>query len=355
MTAGKETAGVPDRVAIVMLTAVGDVVHVLPVVHSLRAANPRVHITWIVQPGPMGLVQGHPAIDELIPFDRKRGWKAFRDLRRAVRGRRFDLVIALQDYFKAGVITALLPADRKLGLDRRRARDLTWLFTNERVAPREYGRMQDQYLEFVEHLGIPVRLEWGLGPTDEERRRYEGLLPPHTGPTIALVVGTSRPQKEWPVERYAELADRLHAAHGARCVIVGGRSAREDEAAVEITRLAKHPPLDLREWDLRRVVYLIDSADVLVSPDTGPLHVGVALGTPSVALMGYTNPKRVGPYGRFQDLVIDAFGEEGEDYAAAPGTRAGRMSRITVDKVADRVALALHRYPKDSRDGQPPP
>src|SRR5690606_9492393 len=106
---------VPLEIAIVMLTAVGDVVHVLPVVNSLRAAYPSARITWIVQPGPGGLVAGHPAVDEFIYFDRRRGWRAFVDLRRALRARRFDIVLALQDYLKAGLITGLLRAPRKVG------------------------------------------------------------------------------------------------------------------------------------------------------------------------------------------------------------------------------------------------
>src|SRR5690606_13204690 len=122
--------------------------------------------------------------------------------------------------------------------------------------------VQDQYFEFLEHLGVPVVREWGLGPTEEERRRYAEVLPPHDGPTVAMVVGTSKPAKEWPAERYAELADRLHEGLGARVVLVGGRSARETEAAQTVERLAKHPPLDLLEWDLRRLVYLLDRADV---------------------------------------------------------------------------------------------
>jgi heptosyltransferase I len=342
-------------VAIVMLTAVGDVVHVLPVVNSFRAAHPDVRITWIVQPGPGGLVAGHPAVDELILFDRRKGWRAFRDLRRAVSGRRFDLVLALQDYLKAGLITALLPADRKLGLDRARARDLNWLFTTERVAARPPRHTQDQYLEFLEHLGIPVRLDWtGLGPTAAEAERYGPLLPPHPGPTVALVIGTSKPAKEWPVERYAELVDRLHEEMNARAILVGGRSARETEAAARIAQLARHPPLDLREWDLRRVAFLLDRADVVVSPDTGPLHIAVALGTPSVALMGYTNPKRVGPI-RYRDLLVDAFGDPGEEYGPEAGRREGRMERIEVEMVLEKVELALRRYPKERSAGQSGP
>ena len=110
--------------------------------------------------------------------------------------------------------------------------------------------------------------------------------------------------------------------------------------AAEIASRSAHAPLDLRAWDLRRVVYLLDRVDALVSPDTGPLHIGVAVGTPSVALMGYTNPKRFGPY-RFRDLAIDAFGDVGEDYPVTAGHRPGRIQRITVDAVAERVARAL--------------
>jgi heptosyltransferase I len=196
--------------------------------------------------------------------------------------------------------------------------------------------MQDQYLEFVAHLGIPVVLEWGLGPTPAECARYDALLPPFAGPTVALVAGTSRPGKEWPAARYAELAERLDHELGARTVLVGGRSPREQQVAEVIGARA----LDLREWDLRRLVYLLARADVVVSPDTGPLHIAGALGTPAVALMGYTNPKRVGPY-RFRELLIDAYGEPGEDYPASAGNRPGRMERITVVQVLARVRQAL--------------
>jgi len=337
----------PFRVGVVMASAVGNAVHTLPLLHSLKHHRPETHVTWVMQPGPAGLVRGHPAVDEILLFDRKRGSRGLLELRRALAARPFDVVINLQAYFKAGMVTALARAPVKLGYDRARARDLTWLFSTERLAPRPRAHVQDEYLEFAEHLGAPVRLEWGIGPTDEERERHAGLLPPFAdGPTVALVLGTTRPEKEWPAERYAELVDALAVDFGARGVLVGGRSPREEEAAAVIRARAARPPLDLREWDLRRVAYLLDRADVLVTPDTGPLHLGVALGTPTVSLMGYTNPRRFGPYRRFLDLVVDAFGDPGEEYSASAGHRPGRMERITVEEVAGKVALALSRYPR---------
>ncbi len=341
------TLGPGARVCIVLLTAVGDAVHALPVLNALKRHVPGIHLTWVIQPGPAGLVRGHPAVDELVLFDRKRGLRGFVDVHRALAGRRFDLVILLQPYLKAAVIAGFAHAPLKLGYDRARARDLSWLPTNRRVPPRPPQHIQDQYLEFLAALGIPAEpLVWDLDATDEERARYAGLLPPHDGPTVACVIGTSKPEKEWPAERYAAVIDALAESHGARTILVGGRSPREDAAADAIRRAAAHPPLDLRAWDLRRVVYLLSQADVLVSPDTGPLHVGVALGTPTVALMGYTNPKRYGPYRRFPDLLIDAFGDPVEDYAIDAKHRPGRMERITVDQVLDRVRLAFERYPR---------
>ncbi|HEV2130823.1 MAG TPA: glycosyltransferase family 9 protein, partial [Longimicrobiaceae bacterium] len=255
--------------------------------------------------------------------------------------------------FKAGLITALLSARRKLGFDRQRARDLNWLITSERIPARDYQHVQDQYFEFLEYLGIEPRLEWKLGSAEEERERYAGLLPPSDRPTVGLVLGTSNPHKDWAAERYAELVNQLDAELDVRTVLVGGRSERELAAAELVRSRATHPPLDLLAWDLRRLVYLIERLDVLVSPDTGPMHIGAALGTPTIGLMGYSSPKWGGPY-RFQELTIDAFGDPGEEYPGGRLFRPGRMQRITVDQVMEKVALALERY-GSSGSGQATP
>lgn len=334
------------RVAIVMMSAIGDAVHTLPVINSLRAAAPTVHLTWILQPGPYGLVAGHPAVDEFLLFHRERGLRAFVDLWRQVRTRSFDLVLALQVYFKAGIVVGMLRAPRKIGFDRARARDLNWLFTNERIPARPPQHVLEQYFEFLDYLGVPRRLEWGLEATPEERARYAPLLPPtHAGPTVGFVLATSKPEKDWPAERYAALADRLAADHGARIVLLGGRSPREEAAAAVVRAQARTPVLDLRAQDLRRLVALAERLDVLVSPDTGPMHIGVALGVPTVGLLGYTNPKWGGPV-RFRDLMVDAYGDPGEVYPAGRTYRPGRMQRIRVEDVAAKVAEALARYPR---------
>src|SRR5690606_27528008 len=122
----------PRNILIVMLSALGDAVHVLPVVNALRRHWPQARITWVIQPVPHQLVRNHPAVDEFIVFHRRRGvdaWRSYAELRTHFEGRHFDLLLNLQVYLKAGLITALAPADVKLGFDRARARDLNWLFT----------------------------------------------------------------------------------------------------------------------------------------------------------------------------------------------------------------------------------
>ena len=140
----------PREVCIVMLSAIGDAVHVLPVANALKRAWPQTRITWVIQPVPHQLVKDHPAIDDFVLFHRRRGlrgWMGFADFARDVRERKFDLLLGLQVYFKAGVLTALVNSDVKLGFDRARARDMQWLFTNRRIPPHPPQHVQDQKAE----------------------------------------------------------------------------------------------------------------------------------------------------------------------------------------------------------------
>lgn len=334
-----------DHVAIVLMSATGDVVHALPVVCALKRHNPRCRITWILQPGPAALVRGHPSVDEIIEFDRSGGLHAFADIRHSLRARQFDLVIDLQVYFKAGIITALTHATVKLGFDRARARDLNWLFTNRRIAPHPIQHVQDQYLEFLDDLGVPRDpVEWKLGPFNCERdwqRQWSDRL---DRPAAAIVVGTSKPEKDWPPERWAAVCDSLYADYGLQPVLVGGRSDREVEAEQVILERALHAPISELGSGLRKLVGILDASALVLTPDTGPLHMSVALGRPTISLLGYTNPKRTGPYRRFHDLMIDAYGDPGEEYVASMENRTGRMQRIRVDDVLQRVELWRSRY-----------
>jgi len=326
------------RVCIVMMSAVGDTVHVLPVLEALKRHAPAVHITWILQPVPATLVRDHPLVDEILIFDRSRGLGAYLDLRRELAAREFDLVIDLQVYFKAGVVTALTRATVKLGFDRERARDMNWLFTSRRIPPHAPQHVQDQYFEFLTALGIPHDpVRWELGPWPHERAAQRDFFAGFERPAAAIVVGTSKPQKDWLPERWTQVVDALWSDFGLQPVLVGARSPRELAAERVIMGGASHKPISALGSGLRPLVGILDGSALVLTPDTGPLHMAVALGRPVVSLLGYTNPKRTGPYRRFHDLMIDAYGEPGEDYPISMENRPDRMQRISVRDVLDRV------------------
>ncbi|MFI5233893.1 MAG: glycosyltransferase family 9 protein [Gemmatimonadales bacterium] len=334
-----------DRVCIVMMSAVGDAVHVLPVISAIKRANPATHITWVLQPGPATLVRGHPLVDEIVLFDRSAGLRGFTDIRRALRARRFDLVINLQVYFKAGIITSFTRAPVKLGFDRARARDFNWIFTTDKIAPHAMQHVQDQYFEFCDWLGVPHdRAAWGLGPWAGEHEWQREFFSKLERPAAPIVVATSKPDKDWMPERWAEVCDALYADFGMQAVLVGGRSPREEHAERVIVAAARHKPVSALGSGLRKLVSIFDGAALVLSPDTGPLHISVALDRPVVSLIGYSNPKRVGPYRKFRDLMIDVYGDPGEDYPVSMENRTGRMPRIRVRDVLDKIELWRTNY-----------
>ncbi len=327
-----------DRIGIVMMSAVGDAVHVMPLIHAIKAHAPAAHITWVLQPGPATLVRGHPLVNDIVLFDRANGWRAFLDTRQALANRRFDVVLALQVYFKAGIITSFTQSAVKLGFDRERARDLNTLFTTHRIAPHAGQHVQDQYFEFLDALQVPhAQPSWTLGPFNDDERRWQAeFLAGFDRPIAPIVVATSKAEKDWLPSRWAEVCHLLWHQYGLQPVLVGGRSPRELAAEAVILREAPMAHSALGSG-LRKLAAILDGAAVALSPDTGPLHLAVALRTPVVGLMGYTNPKRVGPYDFSRDLLIDAYGDPGEDYPLDMQYRPNRMERITVADVQQRL------------------
>jgi heptosyltransferase I len=329
-----------------MMSAVGDAVHVLPVVTALKRHDPGTRITWILQSGPASLVRGHADVDEIVLFERRRSWRAFLDVRRALRGRHFDVVLDLQVYSKASIVTALVPGEVKLGFDRARALDGNFLVTTHRIPAHEPQHVQDQYFEFLAYLGVePEPVEWKLGPWPAERAWQREFFARFGRPAVSLVIATSDRAKNWAPERWAALHDALASRHGMQPVLVGGRSAAELEAERRIKEQATTPVVSTVGASLRELVSILDGSALVISPDTGPLHMAVALARPVVTLAGVMNPRRTGPYRRFHELIVDAYGRPGEAYAITRERRPGGMERIGVEQVLERVALALERYP----------
>jgi heptosyltransferase I len=339
----------PREVAIVMLSALGDAVHVLPVANALKRAWPSTRLTWVIQPVPHQLVRGHPAVDEFVLFRRRRGaeaWRSYTELSRALAGRRFGLLINLQVYLKAGLITAVMKADVKLGFDRRRARDMNWLFTTHRIPPRATGHVQDQYLEFSNiSASIPTRRVAARADRAAERAAQREFF---------AGFDRSRMRRR---RRHEQAGQELGA--GAVCAAARGSGSRlrharrsagrpligRAAAAEQILRETHAHPVDALADDVRRLLWLLDGCDLVISPDTGPLHIARAMDRPSSGCTATRIPKRYGPYGR-PEQVVDGYARfVGEDYELNQKYRVGGMERITVEMVLAAVDACAEPRP----------
>ncbi len=332
---------------IVLLTGLGDVIHGLPLVNALKADDPSRRITWVVEPMPSGALRHHPSIDQVVVYQKKRGVAGVNQLRRDLAGRRFDLTLNLNVYIKSAWPTLLSRAPHRLGFGRDRAMEGTWLASNHHLPPGPRAHTQDLFFEFLRHLGLPKpeAPAWRIPFTEEERRaQAEFFAPLHGRPVVAVVPASANAKKDWFADRYARLVDALERDFGYRAMLIGGPGAREQGIAREITAGASTEPVWALGDSIRRLMWLIDGADLLVAPDTGPVHIARALDVPVVGLFGHTNPWRVGPYRAYEELWIDRYTEPGEAPDPSNATpKLGRMERITVDDVLERVERAAPR------------
>jgi heptosyltransferase I len=344
-----ETLQTGKRICVVLLSGIGDVVHGLPVVNALKRDDPARQITWIVESKAAPLLTPHPAIDRVITFDRRKGLREISRLWRELRPLRFDLAMNLNVYFKSAIPTFIARAPDKLGFDRRRAADLIWMVTNHQLPFKQTPHTQDRFLEFLHHLGVEAEpIEWRIAITEEEREAQSDFFARLGGSRVAGIVMTSaRPDKDWPTERFTELTGALQRDFGFEIVLLGGPGLRE---AARARTVAEDSTARLH-WalgdDLRRLTYLVDGCDLLIAPDTGPVHIARALATPVIGLYGHTNPLAIGPYRAYEDLYIDRFNWEAPGQAAdheAPGRWGHRMELISVSDVLQRVELAVARY-----------
>jgi len=325
------------RICMVMMSAIGDVVHALPVITAIKRHRPRARITWILQAPGAALVKGHKDVDEILIFDRKAGWRGFWNLRQQLKSRPFDVVLDLQCYLKASIITAMCRSPIKLGLDRARAKELNWLFTNAKIPAKPLNHVQAHFLEFLDAIEVPSdSLQWNIGPWPEERAWQAEFFSDMSSPRVALVAGTSNPLKDWLPDRMRELIDALES-QGLRTILVGGNSAREIALGEMLARQCAHAPKNALGSGLRKLVCILDGCDLVISPDTGPLHLAVALGKPVIGLYGYNSPTRVGPFRNDPKLLVDAYHDPGEAPQMTFTHRQGRMQKITVQNILDRV------------------
>ena len=338
-----------ERVCIVLLSGIGDVVHGLPVAVALKRDRPSRKIVWVAQSAPAQLLAHHPAVDEVIVFRPERGLRGVYDLWRIFRnGPPCDLSLNMQRYAKSIFPTYFSGASERVGLDPSRTRDGVRMVNTRHTPGGAWRHTQDLFLEFLDVVGVarPNPLEWQITLSQEEEEEAEIFFSPAEGATVVgLALGTANPAKDWPRERYVPLAHALETEFGFEVVLLGGPGEAERKTARDILNDGRLAARSALSKSVRQLIWSIRGCDLIISPDTGALHIAHAMGVPVIGLFGHTNPWRVGPYQRYHDLIVDRYTDP--DEAPSPAgyvPRSGRMPKIAVTDVLERVCRARDRY-----------
>ena len=242
------------NILVVKLSAIGDVIHALPVSYAIKETYPDAHLTWVVEPPAYPLLEGNPYIDELILFEKTKfrsigGFlREYPPLRRRLRARRYDVSLDLQGLFKSAAIVYTAGVRERVGT----------------------ANMRE---------GVP------------EGRTF-----------AAFAVGANWPNKRWPAEHFAALGDRLYEAHIVPVLVGGGHL--DATIAADIMAAARIPPVNLvGRTNLKQLAHLFTRAALVLGGDTGPVHLAAGLGRPTVMLMGPTDANRNGPYGQQENAI----------------------------------------------------
>ena len=288
------------RILICRLSAIGDAILTMPVACALREEFPRAHIAWVVEKKAAPMIRNHQALDQVIEFER--GWmssvRSLRAARQELRAHKFDVTIDCQGLTKSSLAAWLSGAPKRIGFAGYHGGEVSRLLNNTLVTP-VFSHLTDRSLELLIPLDIhSPKVRWKLPMTEMARtwaNRWRRTIPARS--LAVLNPGATWRSRHWEPDRFAGTAMYLRDRYGYRSVVVWG-TASERQLAEKIVELSHGAATLAPNTDLHHLAALIETADIFISPDTGPLHIAVAVGTSTIGLYGATRPGASGPYGQ---------------------------------------------------------
>jgi heptosyltransferase I len=295
------------------------------VANAIRDQKPDIEITWIIGKIEYSLLKGLPGVNFIV-FDKSGGLKSYREIRQTLKDTTFDNLFHMQRAIRASSVSLCISSKIKTGWDRERADECQWLFTNKRVMPQKCPHVIEGFFAFAETIGVkrPVELKWDI-PVDAEDLKWAGeqIRPPEeeTGSskdddsphrltlkpevkTLLINAAASKKKKNWTVDGYSNIAKAVIEDFGWKVILTGGPSKMETELSAEINKRCDNRLTDLTgKTSLKQLLALIKHSDLVLAPDTGPLHMASTVGTPSVGLYAHSNPERTGPLNKSSRVV----------------------------------------------------
>ena len=334
----------PKQICIIRLSAIGDVTHMLPIIATLQKEWPSTKITWIIGAVEYQLVKQLSNINFVV-FNKSNGFKEYLNVRRSLRHQCFDALLMMQTSLRASLISLCVKSPIKLGFDQARAHDYQSLFSNRRITGDTRLHVLDTFFLFLKTLGLSRQyFDWLLKTSDEDKRYITNIIKKQ--PYIVINPSSSirkNNYRNWSNESYAEVIDFLKKEHGLLSILSGGPSQQEKQLGQDISQICEHKPLNLiGQTNLSQLLALLEQAQCLIAPDTGPAHMSTIVDTPVIALFASSNPLRTGPY-KSQNVLINQYPTALKNYSNKPIEQAKWGERVRHPKV---MALVTTQHVK---------
>ncbi len=332
-------------ICVVRLSALGDVLMLVPLIRTLQANLPDASITWVISRPAYDLVEGMDGV-EFIVINKPNSLADYWRFKKQLKGRSFDVLLAVQASFRANLLYPLIRASRKIGFDYQRAKDGHKWFINETIPAGEEHNLEG-FLKFAQMLGLKKQvLRWDL-PITEADYEWARTHLPSQGPILLVNPAASKPERSWTVERYVAVIKEAQQRWQAQVVLTGGPGVFDRELADAISKQVNCTDL-VGKTKPKQLLAVISQAHALLCPDTGPSHMASAVGTPVVALHAVTNYQISGPY-TFKHLVVDCYPEavatllkkETDDVWGTKVHGEEAMKLIQVDAVLAKLATIM--------------
>ncbi|AWH36072.1 lipopolysaccharide heptosyltransferase family protein [Stenotrophomonas sp. ZAC14D1_NAIMI4_6] len=344
-------ASASSSLCLLRLSALGDVTHVVPLVRTLQAARPDTPIHWIIDNVGHKLLDGLPGV-VFHAYDKKTGMAGVKELRTQLPPGRFEALLQMQVAFRANLLSAFIPAERRIGYDRSRSKDLHGLFINERIPDRPGIHVLDAIGSFCEPLGLrQTDVSWDLAVPPSAYEWAAAQWPEDGRPVLMISPCSSHVMRNWYADRYAAVANHA-SARGWQVVLCGGRSELERSMADAILTQLTTPALDLVGRDtLKQLPALLARANLVMTPDSGPMHIANAMGTKVLGLHAASNPHRSGPYSD-RRYCVDRYDDAARKYLGKTAADLKWGTKIEFDDVMELITVedgiaAFERYVAD--------
>jgi heptosyltransferase I len=327
----------PKRCCIFRLSALGDITHVLPLLHALQTAWPQCEFTWIIGHREHKLLEHLPGV-RFICFNKRGGKAALRAFKATLKHEHFDILLHLQTSLRANLMSRYVRATRRIGWDSSRAREGHRWFVNEQINEHAPQHQVQGFLAFARHLGVSAtEPQWQL-PISPAAREFAQQSMPGEQPWLIISPCSSHALRDWSVAHYRAIARFAHEELGMQVMICGGPSDRERQFGSGIAQAHPNIVNFVGRDTLPQLLALLERAAIVISPDSGPAHMANAVGTPVVGLYAATWVRRSGPYHSLA-YCVDAFEQAALQFKNKQPQQLRWGQRIETNEVMDLVTV----------------